>query len=55
MYSETKGMLVPYPLHNAKHGHLVLDIEAQKHGVPGHIPQPLDSVEVPNARGILVL
>lgn len=44
-----------YPLHNRVHRQLISDIKAQKHSIPGNIRQPLDSVEVRRAGGVLHL
>ena len=44
-----------HPLHDGVHGHLVRDVETEKHSVPRNVRQPLDRVEVWHARGILQL
>jgi hypothetical protein len=44
-----------HPLHNAEHGDLVLDVEAQKYRVPRNVRQPLHRVQVRRARGVLEL
>ncbi|KFA70379.1 hypothetical protein S40285_09928 [Stachybotrys chlorohalonatus IBT 40285] len=44
-----------YPLHNGEHGDLVHDVEAQEHGVPLDVREPLHHIQVRHARGVLQL